>query len=79
MSGITIKSSSEISSMRNAGEILKDAKKTLSNIVEPGITTIELDKIAERTIRKLGGIPGFKGLYVLLLMKKLFMEFLLIE
>ena len=63
MSGITIKSSSEISSMRNAGEILKDAKKTLSNIVEPGITTIELDKIAERTIRKLGGIPGFKGLY----------------
>jgi len=63
MSGITIKSSSELSSMRNAGQILKDAKKILFNIVEPGITTIELDNIAESTIRKSGGIPGFKGLY----------------
>ena len=63
MSGITIKSSSEISSMRNAGQILKDAKKILFNIVEPGITTKELDNIAESTIRKSGGIPGFKGLY----------------
>ena len=49
--------------MRNAGQILKDAKKILFNIVEPGITTKELDNIAESTIRKSGGIPGFKGLY----------------
>ena len=63
MSGITIKSTAEITSMRNAGQILKDTKKILFDIVEPGITTIELDQIAESTIRKLGGIPGFKGLY----------------
>ena len=63
MSGITIKSSSEIKSMRYAGQILVEAKKILFNFVEPGITTIELDTIAESTIRKLGGIPGFKGLY----------------
>ncbi len=63
MSGITIKSSSEIKSMRYAGQILVEAKKILFNLVEPGITTIELDTIAESTIRKLGGIPGFKGLY----------------
>ena len=49
--------------MRYAGQILVEAKKILFNFVEPGITTIELDTIAESTIRKLGGIPGFKGLY----------------
>ena len=36
MSGITIKSKSEITSMRNAGQILKDTKKILFDIVEPG-------------------------------------------
>lgn len=59
--GITIKSSSELESMREAGRIVGFVLRKLRHTIEPGIRTLELDVIAEKEIRRLGGIPAFKG------------------
>ena len=58
---ITIKSMSEIDLMRKAGEIVALAHEKIKEAIKPGITTLELDKIAEEVIRKNGAIPSFKG------------------
>jgi len=49
--------------MREAGRVASLTKTVLKNAIEPGITSGELDDIAEREIRVLGAIPSFKGLY----------------
>ncbi|SVC06257.1 uncharacterized protein METZ01_LOCUS259111, partial [marine metagenome] len=46
-----------------SGKMLKSVKKIIKNNIEEGITTKELDYIAEKEILNLGGKPGFKGLY----------------
>lgn len=57
---INIKSLSQIEDMKVGGKILADVLfETLSH-VKPGITELELDKIAEQLILKKGGEPGFK-------------------
>ena len=61
--GITIKSPREMDRMRRAGKVVADAKAVVSRAVRPGITTKELDQIAEEEILKQGAIPAFKGLY----------------
>lgn len=58
---ITIKSKSEIEYMREAGKIVAYTHLVLKEMIKPGITTKELDEAAERTIRKYGAIPAFKG------------------
>ncbi|NLA10659.1 MAG: type I methionyl aminopeptidase [Firmicutes bacterium] len=58
---ITIKSKREISLMRDSGRVAASVLEELKRIVEPGITTAELDKVAERMIRKAGGEPAFLG------------------
>lgn len=58
---ISIKSPREIELMRTAGKIVAEAHELLKEVIKPGITTLELDTIAERYIRKSGGIPAFKG------------------
>ncbi|KXZ39003.1 methionyl aminopeptidase [Alkalithermobacter thermoalcaliphilus JW-YL-7 = DSM 7308] len=58
---IIIKSSSEIQLMREAGQIVAKTHEALKKFIRPGITTKELDEIAEETIRKLNAIPSFKG------------------
>ncbi len=58
---IVIKSSHEHQLMRQAGRIVAIVLKELEAKIKPGITTKELDVIAETTILKLGGIPAFKG------------------
>lgn len=58
---INIKSSREIELMRAAGKIVAEAHELLKEVIKPGITTLELDTIAEKYIRKSGGIPAFKG------------------
>lgn len=58
---IIIKSQSEIEKMRKAGNIVGKTHEELKKYIKPGITTKELDEIAEDTIRSLGGIPAFKG------------------
>lgn len=58
---ITIKSKSELEKMARAGEIVATALKLIEEAVRPGITTIELDRIAEDYIRKQKAVPLFKG------------------
>ncbi len=60
---ITIKSKRELEIMREAGRILAGAHEAVKNAIQPGITTKELDEIAEEYIIKNGAKPGFKGLY----------------
>ena len=58
---ITIKSAREIELMRKSGKI---TAKTLARLIEaakPGVSTAELDRIAEESIRSMGGVPAFKG------------------
>lgn len=47
--------------MRQAGKIVAEAKAHVMEAVRPGITTRELDRIAEGVIRKMGAVPSFKG------------------
>ena len=58
---ITIKSNREIELMKEAGRIVALAHRKVKEAIRPGISTFELDKIAEDTIRANGAIPSFKG------------------
>ncbi len=58
---IILKSDKEIEIMGKAGRIVAKTHEELEKHIRPGITTKELDEIAEETIRSLGGIPAFKG------------------
>ena len=59
--GITIKSPKELEMMRQAGDVVAQAKARLMETISPGMTTLELDRIAEEEVRRLGAIPSFKG------------------
>jgi len=59
--GIGIKSEREIVAMRQAGKIVATVLELLASEIKPGLTTLELDIIAERETKKLGGKPSFKG------------------
>jgi methionyl aminopeptidase len=56
---IILKSAQEIEYMRQAGQIVAETLKELSNKVRPGVTTGELDEFAEAFIRKAGATPAF--------------------
>jgi len=58
---ISIKSRSEIELMKKAGEIVAEALERVREAARPGVTTQELDRIAESVIRKNGALPSFKG------------------
>ena len=58
---VTIKSKREIELMREAGRIACLAQKEIEKAIRPGVSTFELDKIAETVIRANGGIPAEKG------------------
>ena len=58
---IIIKSQKEIEIMREAGKIVAETHEILRSAITPGISTLELDKIAEENIRKYNAIPSFKG------------------
>ena len=58
---IVIKSQSELELMREAGRVNALALSSVREQIHPGITTAELDAVAEEVIRKHGGIPVFKG------------------
>ena len=57
---ITIKTEEQIEKMRVAGKILVDLDEIREHI-KPGVTTLELDTIAEKFIRGRGAVPSFKG------------------
>jgi methionyl aminopeptidase len=55
------KSASEIEQMAEAGRVVADVIALLAEHMQPGVTTGELDALAEEHIRARGGIPTFKG------------------
>ncbi len=58
---ITIKSASQIDKMKKAGEIVALTHELMKKNVCDGVTTKELDRIAEEFIRSKGAIPSFKN------------------
>jgi methionyl aminopeptidase len=58
---IVIKNQQEIDIMRKAGRVNAEALSAVCKAVKPGVTTAELDAIAEEVIRKAGGKPAFLG------------------
>jgi len=60
---IIIKNHDEITLMKKAGRIVGETLLLLQKEVKPGVTTAELDRMAEEFITKHGAKPSFKGLY----------------
>jgi methionyl aminopeptidase len=58
---IILKSKSEIEKMAIACRIVAEVLDVLVRAARPGLTTLELDALAERGIRTRGGVPAFKG------------------
>ena len=58
---IVLKSAKEIEGMARAGELVAETIALLGENLQPGITTGELDRIAEDFIREHGGVPTSKG------------------
>src|SRR5262245_37100058 len=58
---IILKSKSEIEKMAVACHIVAEVLKELVMALRPGLTTLDLDALAERGIRARGGTPAFKG------------------
>jgi methionyl aminopeptidase len=58
---IVRKSASELEIMREAGCVSAQALRLAGEAVRPGVTTAELDEIAETAIREAGALPAFKG------------------
>ena len=58
---ITLKSKREIELMRIAGNIVYKTHKSLEPFLKPGITTQEIDDLADKYIRSLDATPSCKG------------------
>ncbi len=58
---ILVKTTDEIKIMRDANQIVAETLSMLFDVVEPGITTFELDCLAEDLCRKRNSTPAFKG------------------
>ena len=58
---VTIKRPEEIGRMRHAGLILVQVLDAMRDALRPGVTTAELDRVADDIIRDAGAIPSFKG------------------
>ena len=58
---IVLKTEQEIAYMRAAGRIVGQTLAVMKKTISPGITTQELDHIAEQFIRRAGAVPAFKG------------------
>src|SRR3954465_8019418 len=55
------KSKKELEKMRAAGRLVGQVREHLRGMVTPGITTLEIDRVAEKMIRDAGALPTFKG------------------
>jgi methionyl aminopeptidase len=58
---IQVKTPGQLAKMREAGLVVAHTLDVLARAVEPGISTADLDAIAEREIREAGATPSFKG------------------
>jgi methionyl aminopeptidase len=60
---IVCKSASEIEKMRRSGRIVRQVLDSVRELVAPGVTTMDLERVAEAKIKELGAKPAFKGYY----------------
>src|SRR3981189_2692186 len=60
---IVCKSAAEIEKMRQSGRIVRQVLDYVRGLVAPGVTTMDLERAAEKKIRELGAKPAFKGYY----------------
>ena len=58
---IIAKSQKDLDKMREVGELIADVRETLRGMIEPGITTLQLNAVAEKMMRDAGAIPTFIG------------------
>jgi methionyl aminopeptidase len=58
---IICRSQAEIERMRVANQLVADVLGELEAAVAPGVTTLDLDRLAERLVRDAGAEPAFKG------------------
>lgn len=58
---IRYKSRKEVDKLREAGRLAANALRLAAKAAKPGVTLLELDRLAENYIRKQGAVPGFKG------------------
>src|SRR5262245_37956871 len=58
---IRLKTAEEIQAVRESGALLSRVLTELVSLVKPGVTTGELDALAEKRMREAGGEPSFKG------------------
>ncbi len=58
---IVRKSPGEVAVMARAGRVVADLHEVLREAVRPGVSTMQLDEIAEREVRSRGAVPSFKG------------------
>lgn len=56
-----IKSKEDIVQIKKGGKILGEILSQLAKLCQPGVSTAEIDEVAERMILKAGGLPAFKG------------------
>jgi methionyl aminopeptidase len=56
---IEVKTTGELQSMRAAGLVVARALTLVSEAAKPGVSTAELDDIAEQAIRDVGAVPSF--------------------
>ena len=56
-----VKSDTERNGMRAASRVVKAALDEAKNMIRPGVTTLEIDAVIEKTIRAMGAIPSSKG------------------
>ncbi|HET8825450.1 MAG TPA: type I methionyl aminopeptidase, partial [Terriglobales bacterium] len=60
---VVCKSQSELDKMRRSGHIVRQVLDELRVMVAPGVSTMDLEKLAERRIKESGAKPAFKGYY----------------
>ncbi len=58
---IVLRSREEIEKIRNSNAIVAEVLARLSEMVKPGVTTLDLDKLSEELCRKKQAVPAFKG------------------
>ena len=58
---IILKNREDLKHLQQANIIVAETLQELKNNFSPGISTIELDSVAEKIIKKRGGKPAFKG------------------
>lgn len=58
---IVLKSPAEIEKMRQANQVVVTVMKAIKAMIRPCVTTEDMDRLAEATIRKMGGVPAFLG------------------